>query len=514
MMNNKILKILSVSLALGMVVACDLDLYPDTSLVYDENIPMIQTPEDIASYDLGIYSNFRTMQAGTYKMSDDIMFDAFNATTEFGNRYGALHRLDGSFTSSDDYITGFWQNMYTAIKNFNIVIDQVPKSTLDREIYGDDLNYLMADAKSARAWAYLQLARRYGKAYDPATASTDLCVPLVTVYDQNEKPARATVEAVYNQIKKDLDDAYVILKGEAGKAASEYFNVDVLRCMYANWNLDTRNYEKAYEYADTVITNSAYALCETEAEFQAEWFEDAGKEAIMMLPVSLTELAGSYDEYINYGTDANSPTKDSFNSGYLPSKTLLDSYESGDWRRRNWFDDTSKIPFKSNGSYYLSEFFVFTKYKGNTALSASGIIDGHVAPKPFALPEMYLVAAEAAFMSNQKIKAMSKLTTLQSSRKATPTAAITMEAIQKEWFRETVGDGLRLECLKRWGIGHEAREGQVGALENHVLNETPGYVGRTLEAGDYHLCWPIPSYEIKVNNNLEQNPGYAKILAD
>ena len=98
----------------------------------------------------------------------------------------------------------------------------------------------------------------------------------------------------------------------------------------------------------------------------------------------------------------------------------------------------------SNGSYYQGAFYVFVKYQGNTALNASEVIDGHIAPKPFALPEMYLVAAEAAFKANKKLQAMSKLTTLQSKRGATPTASITLEAIQKEWFRETVGDGLRL----------------------------------------------------------------------
>lgn len=513
-MNNNILKPLFFVFALGSAVSCNLDLYPDTSLPYDEDVPMIQTPEDIASYDRGVYSNFRTMQAGTYKISDDVMFDAFNATQNFGNRYGGLHRLDASFTSGDDYITGFWQNMYTSIKNYNIIIDQVPKSTLDRSEYGEDLDYLMADAKTARAWSYLQLARRYGKAYDPATAQTDLCVPLVTVYNQSERPARASVKAVYDQIKRDIDDAYVILKKVDGEKASQYFNVDVLRCIYANWNLDVRNYEKAYEYADTVITNSAYALCETEAEFKAEWFEDAGKEAIMQLPVSLTELAGSYDEYVNYQADGNSPTKDSFNSGYLPSQTLISSYDASDLRRRNWFDNTSSVPFASNGSYHKGNFFVFVKYKGNTALSSAGVIDGHVAPKPFALPEMYLVAAEAAFMNNQKVKALSKLTTLQNSRKATPTAAITMEAIQKEWFRETVGDGLRLECLKRWGLGYSSREGQQGAINANVLMATPGYTDKVLKAGDYHLCWPIPAYEMRVNNNLVQNEGYAKVVTD
>ena len=81
-------------------------------------------------------------------------------------------------------------------------------------------------------------------------------------------------------------------------------------------------------------------------------------------------------------------------------------------------------------------------------------------------------------------------------------------------FKETVGEGLRLECLKRWNIGCGVRTGQTGALESNVLMETSGYTDRSLAAGDYHLCWPIPSYEMKVNSNLVQNEGYSSVDVD
>ena len=58
-----------------------------------------------------------------------------------------------------------------------------------------------------RANAYLELVRHFAKAYNPSTASTDEAVPLVLEYNIEAKPARATVQAVYNQIKTDLDIA-------------------------------------------------------------------------------------------------------------------------------------------------------------------------------------------------------------------------------------------------------------------------------------------------------------------
>ena len=35
------------------------------------------------------------------------------------------------------------------------------------------------------------------------------------------------------------------------------------------------------------------------------------------------------------------------------------------------------------------------------------------------------------------------------------------------------------------------------------------YEAKVMAADDYHFNWPIPSYEMKVNSNLEQNKGYS-----
>ena len=34
------------------------------------------------------------------------------------------------------------------------------------------------------------------------------------------------------------------------------------------------------------------------------------------------------------------------------------------------------------------------------------------------------------------------------------------------------------------------------------------YTERTMEAGAYVMNWPVPSYELKLNDNLVQNAGY------
>ena len=124
------------------------------------------------------------------------------------------------------------------------------------------------------------------------------------------------------------------------------------------------------------------------------------------------------------------------------------------------------------------------------------------------LSEMYLIAAEANFAAGNTGAAATALNALQTARNATPTSA-SKENIQAEWFKETVGEGLRMSCLKRWGIGYEARTAQDGAAaQSAIMVSGDSYDKKSVKADDFHFQWPVPSYEMKVNDNLKQNPGY------
>ena len=69
-----------------------------------------------------------------------------------------------------------------------------------------------------------------------------------------------------------------------------------------------------------------------------------------------------------------------------------------------------------------------------------------------------------------------------------------------------LGEGLRLNCLKRWGDGMAARTPQDGAAL--LIMTGAGYEQRTIPAGFAKLTWPVPTYELQVNPNLVQNEGF------
>ena len=84
-----------------------------------------------------------------------------------------------------------------------------------------------------------------------------------------------------------------------------------------------------------------------------------------------------------------------------------------------------------------------------------------------------------------------------------------MEAVKVEWMRETVGDGQRINCIKRWGDGLPARPAQKAAEGIVMTTPVSDYTGRALASDAHTLVWPIPSYEIKISPALIQNPGYS-----
>lgn len=499
---NKYIKLVIAAVAgVAMFTSCELNLVPNNAIAYEEGGVLIQTQANLNSLENGLLSSFRSVQNGRYVEAVEYQFDAFNATVDYGNNYGAIHKSDYNFTSSDYDVEATWADNYNAIKNYNIFIaaaDNVDESLKAK------VDVVKGEALFFRAWSYLQLARHFGKAYG-ASSNTDLCVPLVLVYDQAEQPARATVAEVYAQVKKDLDAAATLLAGVKGTVRAQKPTIDAVNALYARYYLDIADYANAATYAHKVIDGGTYKLATTAKEMTDEYVNDKGNESIMQLAISLTEFTGNtLNDWTLCQSDA---TYDQiFRSYYIPTKTLVDSYDDGDIRFDAWFDGETAVLM--SGSYYnvvTTDFYTFVKFWGNPALTSSPIRNGRTAPKPFKISEMYLIAAEAELASNDVDAALEDLNTLQAARGAVETAA-TVETVRNEWFRETVGEGQRKFCLKRWGLGFNGREMQAGAA--NVLQQGDVFNAKVFDANSTYFQWPVPAYEMKINKNLVQNPGY------
>lgn len=498
--------------AMTMLSSCDLNLLPTTAIAYEEGSQLFLTESDVTAFRNGVLASYRSLQYGVYTQTTEVMCDGFNATMDYGNNYGAIHRCDNTLTPGDYDTEAMWSAHYSAIKNYNIAISSA--DNVAEELVAS-AKVLKGIALYCRASSYLTLARHFGNAYNPATAATDLCVPLVLKYDQLEKPARATVKAVYDQILLDLEDAEAILSEAAengvkvnsvnlaGQVRAQVPTLDAVYALKARYYIDVREYDLAAETAEIVISSDAgYALSANAAEMKAEFTDDAGKEPIVQLFANVSEGAKGNTLFAPVSTDDE--VGKYFASYFIPSSLLIDAYEPSDLRFATWFTN-NMYPLKMNGSYHQGV-YIFTKYLDNPALHTGSVETGAHAAKPLLISEMYLIAAEAYAMSGDEGSAKSVLNQLQAARGAEATDG-SIESVKKEWFRETVGEGLRLSCIKRWGDGLAVRTAQPGV--EYIIMTGAYYNERALASDSHFLNWPVPSYELKLNENLVQNPGYS-----
>lgn len=496
---KKIINIAITAASVAFLSACDLELTPKGTLSYDpKNI--ITNETDLVGFEAGIVAQFRGLEYGVYDWVSDVQMDYFNAAADYGNNGGGVHRSDADLNASNYDTRDNWWGSYSAIKHFNIFIEgaqKVPSGLEARAAVARGEAYL------GRAFAYLHLARSFGKPYG-SNSATDLCVPLVLVYDQSERPARATVQAVYDQIKTDLDSAAVLLAEVKGEARAQRPTIDAVNAVYARYYIDTKSYAKAAEYATKVINTGNYALASTVEDLTSESVNDKGTESILQFYASLSEGRGYHGYYTLMSKDDDHGIY--ARPYFVPTKAIVDSYDDSDIRKAVWFNKDDYY-YYINNSWIKGEFYLFTKYIGNPDLRSSDIPNSANAVKPLLISEMYLIAAEGYLGAGNTSDAKKILNELQGKRGAKETEA-TAETVHKEWFRETVGEGLRMSCLKRWGEGYSTRTAQDGALSSLAVMTGSDFDGKSLPASDYHYQWPVPAYDMQINQNLVQNEGY------
>jgi hypothetical protein len=137
------------------------------------------------------------------------------------------------------------------------------------------------------------------------------------------------------------------------------------------------------------------------------------------------------------------------------------------------------------------------------------------APKVFRTAEMYLIAAEAALFkaTPDEVAAQRYLNTLRVARGASETqksGALLVQEMKDEWAREMVGEGFRLDCLKRWGDGIKRLAPQKSLVGANVLRNADPTLSTELnvaanDARYYKMVWEIPSNDLQTNKNLVGN---------
>jgi starch-binding outer membrane protein, SusD/RagB family len=412
---------------------------------------------------------------------DNLGEDLINNATASGAFYNSTYRWDAHRNANSNQVYFAYYFYYRIISNANMLINNIDKA----EGPEADKKIIKGEALAYRAWAHFNLVQLFGKRYDAAASpNNQLGVPLMLVNTTEPQP-RATVEEVYTQINKDLDEALVNLTGY-NRAFKSHFNVNVVKGIKARVALTMQDWVNAAKFASEA--RQGFSLMST-TQYGAG-FSDASNPEWMwasIIPNDQGTFFYSFFAYMssNFSSNATRTNPRSINS------TLYNTISTTDVRKGLWSPAGVTPPASGTKFPYTS-----VKYKVKDATQSVGDV-------PYMrVAEMYLIEAEALARQGKNAEAQEALATLVKSRdasyvKSTATGEALIAEIMRHRRIELWGEGFRFLDLKRTNSNLD----RSGANHNSSIAGT-----LNVPAGDKRWEWLIPRDEINANPAMVQNP--------
>lgn len=441
---NTLTRILLIGVAAASLAACDfLEQEPETSLPLDQ----VFDNEDQAN----------ALLVGAYDQIQDFIDDATifaelaaETATHTGS-YPSWFEVDNhSLTANNAEASGQWTASYNLILIANLLIENTP-DVADEAFTDAEKDNVVGQALVFRAYAYHNLVRWFG-------GVPLILEPTTGVEGGDQNPARASVDAVYDQIIADLEAASDVLPANNGQGFVDYY---VARALLARVLLYDGQYERAASVADEVI--QAFELVSLDQVYTNLNSEE-----------SIWELQYNVE-------DGNAMAFFAFLSSfggrheYGPSNAFVDEFiaEGGDRLGYNLVQQGNSV--------------VVNKYYR--------VVNGEDHHFIIRLPELLLIRAEALAFSEGGSDYEEEVGLINEVRERAGLDPLDASTITTD---EELLDAVLSE--RRYELAFEGHRW-------HDLVRT----GRAVEVLDIEPTdtrWPIPQDEIDINSNLEQNPGY------
>lgn len=535
-MKKNIFAILSVSVLLLTSCAKDFLQTQSTSTVDQATIFTNTTTAALAIEGLNRHMYYFTgtaprMGMGTYLLwnevlGEDLMLSKKNVQWTTQGQW-SLHR-----TPSSSHVNYIYCWMYQIIANANMVINKID------EVEGPDneKNFIKAQALTFRAFAHFLAVQWWGERYYPGKENTQLGV-VIRTDNVGEPKERATVEEVYTQINKDLDDAITLFgQTDITRKNKSHIDINVTRGIKARVLLTQGKWADAAAMAKLVVDNSGAKLqADTYARKVGRGCDHNNTEWIWCQIAEVSLGIHYYGQFYSYISNTN--VSYNKNTPRCINNLLYAKIPATDVRKDLWLEDPTtmnkkEIVYPPAGNLYpwMSQKFIVTAID-NTSSAYEGSL--YTADVPYMrLPEMILIEAEGYARAGKTTEAQNALNQLAKIRDAaypgcTSTGDALIEEILFQRRIELWGEGFRFVDLKRLNMpldrGPKPREGynKGGWKSNvHQTNLDPlasnynmydaqeiGEENRYRDANSIEWQFLFPLNEINYSNGkVVQNP--------
>lgn len=489
-----------------------------------------QTDEQIEAGVVECYQQAQSMGITSFANKALLSDDYWCGGGQRGDNGGYEQLNEYRFSADLDAVQGWFSGYYTGINRCNIIIDKCAENA------SPVAKRAVAEARVIRALMYFELASMWGT------------VPLVDhVIDSSEAAIGNTdMATLWKFITDDLNAA---ISSGALREKSDVSNNDA-----DNWRIS-----KHYAYAllgktllwagdkagaaqalDQVINSGKYALYEgdyqnilqptaknsCESLFETQKGNDANNFEFAIVGCMMRWRAAYFDfSAFNYGAYNIM----SFNSGqdygfYNPTGELMADFianEGVDGYRLNqtvksldWIEQN--IGMKLVGNLYgVEEYLMWKWFPGFDTQNwgGYGAMSYTNNYRWMRYSEVLLLAAEANLESDNA-KATEYVNQVRRRAQLADKGSVTLADIQLEKRCELCGEGVRYQDIQRWGIAKNtlAKKGEKiptrkpdGIFWDTKANNDPSKYG--YKTGKHEFL-PFPVKEIKMNKELQQNPGW------
>jgi hypothetical protein len=493
----KKITIIAMLLATSWTACSDLDREPVGFITTEQ---LYQTEADATAGVTGVYASLTNDSdqplygRNLYFLTDMASDYAAAGASAINANVRALSAV--SYNAVNDRISLVWEQIYRGINRANVAIDHIPEVQGSPEVK----QRLINEAKFIRALLYFDAVQLWGPA------------PLILHEPESNsglKSSRADVDAVYEQIIRDLTDAEALPPSYTGPDIGRATG-GAAKSLLAKVYLVRREWQKAYEKAAEVIRGGyGYELFENFADVTAMSAKN-GKEHIFSAQFENGQQ-GTIGRAGNTLTYACFIGFNHIEPADIISDARLfydEAYEAGDLRKdisygKTLVNPADGQPFTYNKPLFL-KYLEWSFVEQNIARTSAGVNFPIIR-----YADVLLIYAEAlnearhgpdsegeALWAINQVRRRAFGFPLDSPSTADLSGmdeAAFRQAIQKERLREFVQEGQRWFDLVRWGILVES------------LRRVPEKAGAT----ERNYLFPIPQDQRDLNpDGLWQNEGY------
>jgi hypothetical protein len=513
------------------MVSCDKDLLNTVPTDRLASELFWQTEEDALYASTGIYSRL----GGQWRYSG---MDAYTDIAHFILQWRSESAIEkNTFASNENVVANEWAYYYGIIQaasSFLENVDNVPDMDPSLNLR------LKAEAKTLRAFAYINLAMLYGD------------VPLVTTsmsVEDAKTVSRTAVSQIWDFISAELTAAApdldetpeesgrvstgvaLGLKARAALYAGRYAEAKAAAfdCMQLGYTLHN-SYAELFDYAGEGASEIMFARQYARDLDAHSIFEYYTANSLYTQECQVVPTKGLVDAYLMQATGL--PITDGA-SGFDPFNPYAGRdprlahtiYVNGDILADG--STLNTLPGSGTGDDITSSAenvtptgWYFKKYVQDSDYPVPWNCGVNLIYLRYA--EVLLTYAEASIEANQIDQTVLDAINAIRGRADVNMPAVTTlvqgelrDIVRRERMVELALEGQRLYDIRRWQIGEQVIPGTVKGM----TYEDPGNPGTlvTVELTGYvkefdpskHYLWPIPFNELELNENLEpQNPGY------